>query len=161
MPRTSALAILARLLLVPYAIALAMIVWLPDAQAGRVTGIVGRVARSLAYRLDLSYSFTYTALEFVANIALFVPFGILLALGWRRLKTWHLALLGLLTSGVIEFVQLYLPTRFSTVSDLVANTAGAVVGCVVVKLIVWLASVPARAEPHSGRSHSRSLTLER
>lgn len=147
MPRTSALAILARILLVPYAIALAMIVWLPDAQAGRVTGIVGRIARALASRSDLSYTFIYTAMEFLANVALFVPFGILLAVGWRRLKTWHLALLGLLTSGVIEFVQLYLPTRFSTVSDLVANTAGAVIGCLVVKVIVWLASVPASPPP--------------
>ncbi|WP_235201539.1 VanZ family protein [Microbacterium sp. CH12i] len=143
MPRTSALAIIARVLLVPYTLALALIVWLPDAQAGRVTGIVGRIARSLAYRLDLSFSSTYTVMEFLANIVLFIPFGILLAVGWKRLKTWHLAALGLATSGVIEFVQLFLPTRFSTISDLIANTAGALVGCLCIRVIGWLASVPA------------------
>jgi len=81
-------------------------------------------------------------LEFLANIALFIPFGLLLALGWSRLKTWHLAVLGLVTSGAIEFVQLFLPTRFSTVSDLVANTAGAVVGCLLVRVIGRLATTP-------------------
>src|SRR5690554_2623890 len=115
MPRPSALAVIARVVLAPYALVLALIVWLPDAEASRVTGLVGRIAGSLASRLDVSYSTTYTLMEFAANIALFVPFGVLLAVGWPRLKTWHLAALGLLTSGLIEFVQLYLPTRFTTV----------------------------------------------
>lgn len=145
MHRTSALAVIARVLLVPYTLVLALIVWLPDTQAARITGIVGRLAHSLAYRLDISFASTYTVLEFAANIALFIPFGILLAIGWTRLKTWQLALLGLVTSGLIEAVQLMLPSRFSTVSDLIANTAGAVVGCLAVRLIGWLASVPAPA----------------
>lgn len=143
MHRPSALAVIARVLLVPYTLILALIVWLPEAQAARVTGIVGRLGHALASRLDISFATTYTALEFAANIALFIPFGILLAVGWTRLKTWQLALLGLVTSGLIEAVQIFLPTRFSTVSDLVANTAGAVVGCLSIRLIVWLASVPA------------------
>ncbi|HCS60601.1 MAG TPA: VanZ family protein [Microbacterium sp.] len=155
MHRPSALAILARVLLVPYTLALALIVWLPDAQAARVTGIVARVARSLAARLDLSFATTYTVMEFVANIALFIPFGILLAIGWRRLKTWHMAILGLVTSGLIEFVQLYLPTRFSTISDLIANTAGALVGCLFIRIIGWLASVPATTPRSSGAPRSK------
>lgn len=143
MHRPSALAVIARVLLVPYTLILALIVWLPDAQAARVTGLVGRLAHSLANRLDLSPTTTYTAFEFLANIALFIPFGILLAVGWKRLKTWQLALLGLATSALIEGVQLFLPTRFSTVSDLIANTAGAVIGCLAIRVIGWLASVPA------------------
>jgi hypothetical protein len=152
MPKVSMLALISRILLVPYTIALALIVWLPGDQAGRVTGIVGRIAQSLAYRLDVPFFYTYTVLEFVANIALFVPFGLLLALGWSRLKTWHLAVLGLVTSGAIEFVQLFLPTRFSTISDLVANTAGAVVGCLFVRVMRWLATTPAfRTRHEQGR----------
>lgn len=147
------LALISRILLVPYTIALALIVWLPGDQASRVTGIVGRIARALADRLDLSFLHTYTALEFLANIALFIPFGLLLALAWSRLKTWHLTLLGLLTSGLIEFVQLFLPTRFSTVSDLVANTAGAVVGCLFVRIISRLASTPVRPARRSVQAH--------
>lgn len=143
MPKVSMLALISRILLVPYAIALALVVWLPAEQAGRVTGIVLRIARSLAYRTDIPLVYTYTVLEFVANIVLFIPFGLLLALAWSRLKTWHLAVLGLVTSGVIEVVQLFLSTRFSTISDLIANTAGAVVGCLVVHLIRWLAMTPA------------------
>lgn len=146
--RLSLLAVLSRVLTVPYTLSLALIVWLPSSQASRVTGIVDLLAAAIAKRLHLSFATTYTVLEFSANVVLFVPFGILLALGWPRLRTWHLALLGLLTSGVIEFVQLYMPSRFSTVSDLIANTAGAAVGCLIVKSIVWLASVPvpSRAE---------------
>lgn len=136
------LAVISRVLLVPYAVALGLIVWLPGDQASQVTGIVGRLARSLAYRLDIPFLYTYTVLEFLANIALFVPFGLLLALAWPRIKTWHMAVLGLVTSGVIEFVQLFLSTRFSTISDLIANTAGAVVGCLLVRIIGKLASTP-------------------
>ncbi|MGV2982219.1 VanZ family protein [Microbacterium sp. AGC85] len=143
MPKVSMLALIARILLVPYTIALALVVWLPGDQASRVTGIVVRLARSLAYRLDVPFVYTYTVLEFLANIALFIPFGLLLAVAWSWLKTWHLAVLGLVTSGVIEFVQLFLPSRFSTVSDLIANTAGAVVGCLFVRIIARLASTPA------------------
>lgn len=139
----SMLAFLSRVLLVPYAIAVALIVWLPDDQAGKVTGVVGQLARSLAYRLDVSLTLMYNVLEFVANIALFVPFGILLALAWPRLKVWHMAALGLLTSGMIEFVQIFLPTRFSTISDLIANTAGALLGCLIVRVLVWLSHMPA------------------
>lgn len=147
------LALISRILLVPYTIALALIVWLPGEQASRVTGVVGRVARSLADRLDASFLHTYTALEFLANIALFIPFGLLLALAWSRLKTWHLAVLGLLTSGLIEFVQFFLPTRFPTISDLVANTAGAVIGCLFVRIIGRLASTPVRPERRSVKVH--------
>lgn len=142
MPKVSMLSLISRILLVPYTLALALIVWLPGNQASAVTGIVGRLARSLAYRLDVPFLYTYTVLEFLANIALFVPFGLLLALAWPRIKTWHMAVLGLGTSGVIEFVQIFLPTRFSTVSDLIANTAGAVVGCLFVRVIAALATTP-------------------
>lgn len=148
MPKVSMLALIARILLVPYAVALGLVVWLPGDQASQVTGIVARLARSLAYRLDVPFLYTYTVFEFLANIALFVPFGLLLALAWSRLKTWHLAVLGLVTSGLIEFVQLFLSSRFSTVSDLVANTAGAVVGCLFVRLIARLASTPVSAARH-------------
>lgn len=148
MPKVSMLALISRILLVPYAIALGLIVWLPADQAARVTGIVGRLAHSLAHRLDIPFLYTYTVLEFVANIALFVPFGLLLALAWPRLKTWHLAVLGLVTSGIIEFVQLFFTSRFSTISDLIANTAGAIVGCLFVRIIARLAMTPASRPRH-------------
>jgi len=134
MPRPSALAIAARVLLVPYGIALALIVWLPDTAASRVTGIVFRIARFVSERLDISLSTTYTVFEFGANIALFVPFGLLVAAGWPRTNAWWIVLLGFSASAAIELVQTMVPGRVTTVSDVIANTLGMIVGCCAVRL---------------------------
>ena len=134
--RNSAVSIAARVLLVPYVVALGLIVWLPSEQAGQVTGIVARVARAVGARLDVSFSTTYTLFEFAANIALFVPLGILLTVGWPGLRLWHILLLGLTTTVTIELVQFTLPSRFPTVSDVVANTVGGVLGYGLVRMFV-------------------------
>ncbi len=133
MPRPSALAIAARVLLVPYAIALALIVWLPDSAASRVTGIVFRLARFVAERLDLSLT-TYTLFEFAANVALFVPFGLLVAAAWPRTNAWWIVLLGFSASAAIELVQTMIPGRVTTLSDVIANTLGMIVGCCAVRI---------------------------
>lgn len=76
---------------------------------------------------------TYSATEFLANIALFVPFGILVSLLRPRWPAWTVVALGLATSCAIELAQLlFLPHRVSDVRDLVANTLGTVVGVAVV-----------------------------
>ena len=134
MPRPSALAIAARVLLVPYAIALALIVWLPDSAASRVTGIVFRIARFVSERFDVSLSTTYTLFEFGANIALFVPFGLLVAAGWRRTNAWWIILMGFSASAAIELVQTMVPGRVTTLSDVIANTLGTIIGCCAVRI---------------------------
>ncbi|MFF1574429.1 VanZ family protein [Leifsonia sp. NPDC058292] len=71
---------------------------------------------------------TYLGVEFTANIAMFVPMGILftLLLGVRR---WWLALLiGVAATCLIEGIQLFLPTRYSEWRDLVSNTLGTLIG---------------------------------
>jgi glycopeptide antibiotics resistance protein len=67
--------------------------------------------------------------DLVANVALFVPFGI--ALGWggttaRRVR-WALAL-GLACSLTVELAQVFSHNRSATVADLVTNSAGAWLG---------------------------------
>lgn len=73
--------------------------------------------------------FTYGFIEFVANVALFVPFGVFagLATGGRR---WWLALLaGVAASTAIELVQwLSLPQRVPSALDVFANSLGALLG---------------------------------
>ncbi|MBO3663535.1 VanZ family protein [Microbacterium stercoris] len=120
----------ARILLVPYSVAVALIVWLPAEDAGRVTGILADCARLLV-PLGVPVEVGYPLLEFVANIALFVPLGLLVQLAWPGLGWWRIALLGLTTSALIEGVQFAIPSRFPTVSDLIANTSGSVVGWVI------------------------------
>ena len=134
MPRTPAFAIVARVLLIPYAIVLALIVWLPDSAASRVTGIVFRLARFVSEHAGVSLSTSYTVFEFGANIALFIPFGLLIAAAWPRTNAWWIILLGFSASAAIELVQTLLPSRYPTLSDVIANTLGAIIGCCVVRL---------------------------
>ncbi len=128
----------ARVLLVPYLVALALIVWLPGEDASRVTGIVATIAEWLSAGLGVSFDAAYTPLEFLANIALFVPFGLLLSASAPRLRWWGVTLAGCATSALIECLQILLPTRFPTLSDVIANTAGAAFGWALWRIAVTM-----------------------
>ena len=73
----------------------------------------------------------YDLVEFVANIALFVPVGLFVMI-MAGVRGWWLAVLvGFAASCTIELGQLiFLPDRFATLSDVLANTIGAAVGAV-------------------------------
>lgn len=75
---------------------------------------------------------TYDVVEFSANILLFVPMGALLTLLLGREHWWLALALGVVATLVIEFVQLFLPARFSDPRDLLANTLGTIVGIAIV-----------------------------
>lgn len=124
----------ARVLLLPYLVALGLIVWLPGQDAEAVTGVVATMARMLE-GWGVPFDLGYPVLEFIANIALFVPFGALVAMAWPALQAWKVIVAGAATSIVIEVVQIALPTRFPTVSDVIANTLGAAVGVAVVAVL--------------------------
>ena len=76
--------------------------------------------------------------EFTANVLLFVPLGVLGTLLLGRWRWWLVLALGIATTLVIEFAQLFLPARFSDPSDLIANTLGTAVGIGVVA--AWAAA---------------------
>jgi VanZ family protein len=63
--------------------------------------------------------------DILLNVALFVPLGFLLE---RSLGVTRTALLCLLASLAIETIQLFLPGRWSTLSDLLANGLGGLLG---------------------------------
>lgn len=79
---------------------------------------------------------TYTQLESFANVMLFVPFGLLIALlvptSW-----WWLVVLGLITvAGGIELGQaLFLPGRVPSLDDVIANSTGGVAGVLIAAVI--------------------------
>ncbi|WP_167050825.1 VanZ family protein [Salinibacterium sp. ZJ77] len=125
--------LLLRLLFAVYLVAVGVLVWSPAPDDVEQTGILAAVARWVA-QFGLPFEATWTVLEVVGNVVLFVPFGVLAMTAFREMRVWSTAAAGLATSGIIEGVQLFLPTRFSTVSDLVANTAGALVGALAVAL---------------------------
>lgn len=74
----------------------------------------------------------YDQVEVAANIALFVPVGLLTALELRRRPWWVAGLAGCGLSVLAELAQALLrPDRFATVQDVIANTTGALIGAVI------------------------------
>lgn len=88
------------------------------------------------------------------NVALFVPFGLGLAL-WRRWPVLVVGLTGAVLSGLVESLQYVLPLgRAVDVDDVVLNTAGALLGAVTVAVVRRLAPLP--AAPQSPREPIRT-----
>ncbi len=62
------------------------------------------------------------------NVLLFVPFGFFLPILWSRFRSMKdTALMGLLTSGVIEISQIF-TFRTTDINDLITNTVGTMIG---------------------------------
>lgn len=79
----------------------------------------------------------YRQIEFAANIALFIPFGIMLTLRLHRPWWWLSVIIAAAVSGAVELAQgIFLPQRFPAWSDIVANTFGAFIGAILV-LFIW------------------------
>ncbi len=69
--------------------------------------------------------------DLVMNVLMFVPFGFVYQLTRPRgaPPDWlRVVLLGAAVSGAIETLQLFSPTRFTSLLDLATNTAGAAIG---------------------------------
>jgi glycopeptide antibiotics resistance protein len=80
---------------------------------------------------------SYFAVEFVANILLFVPLGAIVVLFLGPRRWWWGVLIGFAVSACIEFGQLlFLSHRVATINDVVANTGGAFIGAVLAALVV-------------------------
>ena len=82
----------------------------------------------------------YAVAEFSANVLLFVPMGLLFTLVLGRWRWWLAVAIGVVATLTIEFVQLFLPARFSTASDLIANTLGTLLGVGIAFLLPRAAS---------------------
>ncbi|GAA3766822.1 hypothetical protein GCM10022240_19020 [Microbacterium kribbense] len=82
---------------------------------------------------------TFDRVEFAANVAMFIPLGVLAVL-WFGVRGWWTApVLGALVSTAIETTQaLALSTRVPDLRDVVANTGGAVIGMLLMLLLAFL-----------------------
>ena len=101
-----------------------------------------------AHRLGWD-SLDFTRLEIIATILVFVPVGILAFVLLPR-RVWPLALLvgPLLSLGIETAQRVALPHRAATVTDVVANSTGALVGVVFAILCtLLLASRPSQRPP--------------
>jgi hypothetical protein len=92
-------------------------------------------------------------LAVLGNLLLFVPFGFVAAIRWAGLARPHrMAILGALSSSMLELVQFFMGGRSSSIDDVILNTAGAVLGVVVAggvagDIKVWL--LPPKQTPMS------------
>lgn len=67
--------------------------------------------------------------DVLLNVALFVPLGFLLERTARgRLRVWQVVGIGMAISLGIEVTQLFLPVRWTTATDVLANATGAASG---------------------------------
>jgi len=86
--------------------------------------------------------FVVDAPSFVLNIVMFVPFGVLVPLLWRRFDSWpRLTGCAVAASATIELTQFVLGVTLGSrrtvdVNDLIANTAGALLGLLMLRLAV-------------------------
>lgn len=109
---------------------LGFVAWLtltPGSAAPTQSDLVLRVLARLQGYDELSW-LTYDRAEFLANVALFVPVGLFLLLLFGTRLWWIAAAGAFAMTAAIETAQRSIPGRVPDERDLVANTAGALIG---------------------------------
>lgn len=107
-----------------YLLAVGLIVLWPTRVTGAFSGILEA--------LDAWIPGAARQLEFGANVLLFVPAGVLSGALLPKALRWVAVVLGALTSVGIEFAQgVFLPGRVDSLRDVLANTAGMIVGVII------------------------------
>ena len=128
---------MATVLAVVYLLALAGILFWPSPVDRPIDGALTHTIDWLHNHGVPGWLVGYRKIEFVANILLFVPFGIVLALRLPRRRWFFAVPLAAAVSGAVELAQaLFLPQRFPAWSDVLANTSGALIGALLV-LFMW------------------------
>lgn len=134
-------------LLIFYTLFIAFVTLSPQQLDTSPEGPIGRLLEFFSTHRVTEW-LTYERVEKLANVAMFIPFGFLLALHVGRRRWWLGAVIGTAFSCVIEGVQgtVLSQTRFATISDLITNTLGAGIGACAA-LILMLLLPPEESEP--------------
>lgn len=73
--------------------------------------------------------FGYNQLESLSNVLLYIPLGLYVPVIFKNRASLYVVIVPLVVSVLAELIQgFYLPQRYSTVSDVIANTCGGVIG---------------------------------
>lgn len=114
---------------------LAVTLW-PDPQGPEGSSLAREIVEWL-HAHGLPQAITFDVIEFVANIVMFVPFGLFLTLLLPRFQWWMtIAISAAFTLAIEVTQQIFLPERFASVSDLIANTGGGLIGALIVVAFV-------------------------
>jgi hypothetical protein len=115
---------------------------------------------ALLHRRGVPEFVDYAVVEFTSNIVFFVPIGLIVVLLVGGRRWWLGVVIGGFSSITVELGQhLFLPSRFATVDDIVANTLGALFGSVIGVGALWLRR-SSRQERRRARAGRRSRTLQ-
>ena len=133
-----------------YLVVLALIAFWPTpvdrGAAGSITS-----ALALLHAHGVPGWVNYALVEFTANVALFLPVGLLGVVLLGSARWWMAILAGFAASSLIELGQLvFLPDRFATPLDVLANTAGTALGALLA--LALLATVTARSPSPAPRA---------
>lgn len=122
--------------LVAYGVFLALVLGWPTPVDAPARGALRELLERL-HDAGVSEWVSYAKIEFGANIALFVPVGLLVALAVRRGQRWLAVLAGFGLSFSAELAQgLLREQRVSSLRDVVANTLGTLIGVGIAALVV-------------------------
>lgn len=135
-------------MLIFYTLFIAFVTLSPQQLDTSPEGPIGRLLEFFSSH-SVTEWLTYDRVEKLANVAMFVPFGFLLALQLGRRRWWIGWVVGAAFTGLIEGTQATLlsQTRFATVSDLITNTIGAGIGAVLALIVMLLLPPPQEEEP--------------
>lgn len=126
---------MAAALLALYGVVVALVVFWPTPVDRDYQDAIIRLL-SVLHRHGVPEWFGYRALEFSGNVAIFVPLGFLVFFVLPRRRWWLALLIVPALSVTIECTQaLLLAQRFATVSDVVSNSLGAVIGVLLALLL--------------------------
>ncbi|OAE02761.1 teicoplanin resistance protein VanZ [Arthrobacter sp. OY3WO11] len=140
-----------RLVLIAMLVPLAFIAFWPSPVDQPVQGQLAAVLNFL-HRHGIPVWFNYRFVEASANVALFVPVGVVSSLAFPGWLWWRIGLFGLLISCCMELGQLlFLHNRFPSALDLVTNTSGSVIGALLAAAVLerLRARSISAASPHS------------
>jgi len=143
---TATVRAVAAVLLVLYTTVVVRLTLMPADTEGQVFGLLDRIMLKVSHgRIEWAQT------EQLANIALFVPAGFLLAFVVGR--AWLAALLTVLASAAIELAQQrYLPSRVPSVRDVELNSLGGIAGALMAwPLLLTLSRSPRQRSPRTAR----------
>ena len=116
-----------RIVLGAYAVLLAVVGFFPSPVDRPVDAPLSRIIQWCEQH-GLGF-ITYGRVEFGANIALFVPLGMLIALLFGPRRWWRAAVICFVATVIIELGQgALLPQRVASIGDVIANTIGGILG---------------------------------
>jgi glycopeptide antibiotics resistance protein len=130
-----------------YLVALAWLTLTPSSSSAEAVSILRRLL-AVVQSFDALAWVRFDQVEFAANIALFLPMGVLMTLLLGRRGWWAALAAGVIASCWIELAQyVWLPSRVADPRDLASNAIGTAIGVLVVLAATW---------PRAHRARSRA-----